>query len=495
MITNPSAAGVSHTSIDERRIRRSRFAFLVVALMWPSQLLTASGVVGGVAQPAMAQAFQTTQIAWFALAYTLAATLFTPFVVKLGDIVGKKNVMVAIAAVGLIGDLIVVLAPSFDWVIVGRVVAGMYGPIAALAFAAARDIFPPRQVGTATGIIGAGLGLVTLFAPFIAGFLLVSFGFHGPLWFIVGGATVALLLLLGIPKIPSSAPRTSFDVLGGLLLGIGLVALVLVIGQAQTWGPTSALTIGVALLGVVALVLFVLWERRATNPIFSVEMLRRRNIGLVLISSSIISGAVYAGAILPTFLALFPAIPGLSAGLGWDAVKIAAVMAPSALITFLVGFFVGRLARRIDLRVLWIAGATLAAAGFVLLAFFHAGVLDLILCSSVLGIGTGLIVATAPVLILGSVSMQEQGMANGMSILLNNLMIAVIGQVLYTVLAVFGSVSKGALFYSDASFRNAWIAMAVFVVIGLLVALGIPKLLRPDDVETGSIAVTTTKNA
>lgn len=488
MVSSSTTEGVNTPRSDNRRLRSARFVLLVVALMWPAQLLTASGIVGGTAQPAMAQAFQTSQIAWFALAYTLAATLFTPFVVKLGDMFGKKNVMVAIAAIGLLGDLIVVLSPNFEMVIVGRVIAGAYGPIAALAFAAARDVFPPRQVGTASGIIGAGLGLVSLISPFIAGALLDTFGYQGPLWFIVVGAVVALLLLMTLPKMPRMANPGRFDILGGALLGVGIVALVTVIGQAQTWGFTSPLTLGVAVSGLVFLVAFVLWERKATNPIFEIRMLRRRNIGLVLISTSIVSGAIYSGAILPTFLALFPSIPGISAGLGWTATQIALVQAPSGLVTFLVGLFVGRIVRHVDSRVPWFVGGVAAVLGFVLLSFFHSSAVELILCTAVLGLGTGLVVATAPVLILGSVSIEEQGMANGMAILLNNLMTALVAQVMYTALAASGVLADGALFYSDTSFRSAWIALAVIAGLGTLVALGIPRLKRPDDIEAGVVA-------
>ncbi len=217
-----------------------RLVAVLVALIWPTQLLAAAGILGANATASVAQSFRTTHVAWFGLTVVLVSTLLTPFVMKLGDRYGKKRLMLVMTGLGVVGDVVAAMAGSFWLLLVGRAVAGCYGPFAALSFPAVRDVFPARLVKPASAVLGSSVGLVALVAPFLAGWLVDGWGYEGVMWFLAAASAVGFALIAFlVPQTPRHDRRPGFDWLGGLVLGGGLTAVVYAVGQGQSWGgPT-----------------------------------------------------------------------------------------------------------------------------------------------------------------------------------------------------------------------------------------------------------------
>lgn len=468
----------------------AKLTVIMLALLWPAQLLTVAGVMTAIAQAQIAQTFHTTQIVWFGLIYTLVSTLLTPFVVKAADILGKKRVMLAITALGLIGDVIAAVAPSYGTMLLGRGIAAFYGPIAALVFATVREVFPPRHVGTASGIIGSAVGVVVTVCPLLAGWIIDGFGFRGALWFLALATAVGLVLIYFlVPETPVRADRSSFDWAGGILLGGSVTALIYGVGQGSVWGWTDLRTLALLIGAVVALVVFVIVERAVAHPLLDVRMLGRRSVATVLAATSIVQGATFAASTLIVLIGLFPSIPGISAGLGWTATHNAVVGIGPGLLLFAIGYFAGKVTRRVDPRFLFMIGAALTVVGMVLQGFFHADELQIILTTAVANVGGGLVFACTPIMIIGAVSPAEQGLVNGMSIMLNGLMTAIGTQVLFAALAQHTNVLDGTAFYADAGYREGYFALAAVVAVGFLVSLAIPRLLKPTESVSGTVKV------
>ncbi|MCQ2992484.1 hypothetical protein NLO72_25165, partial [Pseudomonas tremae] len=99
------------------------------------------------------------------------------------------------------------------------------------------------------------------------------------------------------------------------------------------------------------------------------------------------------------------------------------------------------------------------------------------------------IMATSPLLVLGTVSPEEQGMANGMQVLLVGLVNTIASAVIFTVMAGAGTVMEGIQFYSDASFRDAYLVAGAIVVLSLLVSLTIPRVLKTSEIRSGDALV------
>ncbi|MDT7654883.1 MAG: hypothetical protein QOI36_6289, partial [Pseudonocardiales bacterium] len=135
-----------------------KLALLLLALLWPAQIINVANVLSANTQNEIAQYFHTTQIAWFDLIYILFGTLLTPLAVRCGDLFGQRRVIIGIVTLGLIGNVITAIAPTYPLMLIGRGIAACFVPIAALVFVAVRELFPARRVAAATGIIGASAG-------------------------------------------------------------------------------------------------------------------------------------------------------------------------------------------------------------------------------------------------------------------------------------------------------------------------------------------------
>ncbi|MGW5655108.1 MFS transporter [Streptomyces humi] len=467
------AAGTARWSASE--LRR------LTALTWPGQLLVVAGIIAANSQPQIAQHFHTTQIAWFSLSFTLATIVATPFAVRLGDMYGKRRVMLALAAAGLVGDLITVAAPNYPVMVLGRVIGGLYGPVAVLVLAAVRDLFPPRKVAMALGTVAGSVGVLSMLAPLLSGWLLDAFGWRGALWFLVASTVVAILALLAVPETPRRAVAERLDRTGALLLGGGLALVVFAVGQGRDWGWTSAAVIASLLAGLTALAVFVTVELRVTNPILDLRMLRRRSLATVLLGSSVPQAAFYASQAILIFLALFPPIPHVSDGLGWSTTHNAVIGIPAGIITFAAGIGVGRAVRTVSPRSVWYVGLAVLATGLALAGFYHHDAAQIVLTGLVMGLGGGILMAGQQAMIVSVVSAEEQAAANGLSSLLTQVFLALTNQALYTVLAADSTVFDGTAFYHDAAFTHAYLTMAAVVVLGLLISLAIPRLGRPAD--------------
>ncbi|MFJ4692369.1 MFS transporter [Streptomyces sp. NPDC088766] len=454
----------------------------LAALVWPGQLLVVAGIIAANAQPQIAQHFHTTQIAWFSLSFTLATIVATPFAVRLGDVHGKRRVMLVLAALGLIGDVVTVVAPNYPVMVLGRVIGGLYGPVAVLVLAAVRDLFPPRKVAMALGTVAGSVGVLSLLAPLLSGWLLDAFGWRGALWFLVASTVVAIATLLAVPETPLRTAAGPLDRAGALLLGGGLSLVIIGIGQGRDWGWSSAGVLLTLAGGVAALAAFVVVELRVAAPIMDLRMLGRRSLATVLLGSSVPQAAFFASQVILIFLALFPPIPHVSDGLGWSTTRIAVIGIPAGLVTFAAGIGVGRAVRTVSPRAVWYAGLGILTCGLVLAAFHHGDATQIIATGIVMGLGGGILMAGQQTMIVSVVSAEEQAAANGMSSLLTQVFLALTNQMLYAVLAADSTVLDGTAFYHDRAFTHAYLAMAAVVAVGLLISLAIPRLARPADV-------------
>ncbi|WP_405668074.1 MFS transporter [Streptomyces sp. NBC_01166] len=461
-----------------------RLVALLIALAWPTQLLAAGGILGANATASVAQTFHTTQVAWFGLTLTLVSTLLTPFVIKLGDLYGKKRVMLAMTALGALGEALAACAGSFWLVLVGRAVAGFYGPFGALSFAAVRDVFPPRLVKPASAIMGSSVGLVGLGAPFLAGWLVDSWGFRGALWFLAAATALAFALVaLLVPETPRHALRSGFDWLGGLVLGGGLTALVYGVGQGQSWGWADGRTLGWLAVGVAALIIFFFVERSSSHPILDLNVLRRRPVALALTVGGLAQTVAFTMPGLAILLALYPHIPGLSAGLGWTAQHNAVVSVSWNVVMFATGMLVSRFLGHLDPRRIWCAGVGVMAFGYTLAGFFHSNETQLILTSCLANLGAGLVVSLAPVLVVGVVSRDEQGLGSGMLNMLISLFGAIVTAGAYAFLNAHSTVLDGTAFYQDAGYAWVFWLGALVSLVALVLSLFIPPLRDPEKVD------------
>ncbi|WP_234379707.1 MFS transporter [Streptomyces caniscabiei] len=462
-------------------------ALIVLALLWPTQLLTLISMVGGSAQPQIAIHFHTTQIIWFTLATGVVGTLITPFVIKAGDIFGRRNTMIAITLFGLIGDVIAALAPNFGVLIAGRAISGIYAPISVLAYTAIREIFPPKQAAVATSVVASGVGVVAIGGPFLAGWVIDDYGYRGALWSLVAATAIGLLLLLlFMPRTPRvRGVEVHMDWIGGLLLGGGIAILGYGLGNGATWGWLSAKTLAFLLGGVVCLVAFLVSQKLVARPMVPLAMLARRPVWSVFLATAVSAGVLGATGVVGALQVLYPKIPGVSDGLGFSVTYNAVIGLPSNILLLAAGFGTGLLVRKIDSRLLLRIGLVLTATGYLLQANYHYTALQTLLVSIPFAVGYGLVISTVYVLVMQVVAPEEQGVANMVQGLMVGIVVAVALAVSYALLGRHGTVLEGTEFYLDQGYTDFFYFAAGLVVLALLTTFLIPRLKPAEQIEAG----------
>ncbi|MFJ9899356.1 MFS transporter [Streptomyces sp. NPDC091280] len=474
---------------DERSPSTTRNVLVIVALVWTVQLVALIAALSGIAQADIAIHFRTTEIAWFTLMTLLTGTFFLPFAVKAAAIFGKKRVLLVATGLGFTGDLIAAVATDYRTLLIGRGIAGIYAASAPLAYAITRDIFPRKWVGLASGILAGGVGLVAFGGPFLSGWLLDDYGFRGVLWFMAISTAVSFLLVLAfVPESPIRAAAGRMDWAGGLLLGGGVTALIYAVGQGTHWGWGSGKFIGYVVGAALALIAFVLVERKVAEPLFPLSMTRRRPVWTVLLATSIAAGSLSAVGVVIQLLILMPKIPTISEGLGWSGTHNAIVTSPISAMIIIGAVGTGLVSRRVDARILLGTGAALAVLGYGIGTHLHHSAPQIIEMGVIAGLGTGIVMAIVPIMIIQVVTPEEQALANGVQTLGQGVAQIVVSQIAFVVMAQHGAVLKGTQFYLDAGFTNGlWLVVGCVAVGALLVAL-IPKGRRLDEAEVGQAA-------
>ncbi|MFJ9173892.1 MFS transporter [Streptomyces sp. NPDC102360] len=453
-----------------------RLTLILMALIWPTQVITVISVLGANATTGIAQHFHTTQIVWFTLIVRLLAAMITPFVIRLAARYGTKRVMLIMTGLGVIGDVLAAVAVNYPMLLVGRAIGAAYTPLAALTYPVVRDIFPKGLVKSATAILASTLALVSLFVPFLAAGVVDSWGFRGALWGMAIGTGAAFVLIATlVPETTRRPDDRGIGWLSGILLGLALVAILYPLGYGQKWGWTSGSILGLFALGAVLFVAFFVVERRSRNPIFDLAVLRRRPVISVLLSGAIAQSVAYTIPTAMILLALFPHIPGVSAGLGWSNMHNAWIGVPAAAVMFATGMGLSRIVDKVPNRLLFRVGLVFTMAGYALMAFHHHSATDLIWTGCVAQFGGGIMIATVPTLVVQVVAPEEQGLGSGMLNLLTLTLSSVYSAVMFATLAGHSRVLNGSVFYLDGGYKIAFLTAVVGAALALVVSLAIPK--------------------
>ncbi len=357
----------------------------------------------------------TTQstVTWVLTAYLLSASVMTPILGRVGDMTGKKRVFVATLAALAIGSLLAAVAPSIGVMIAARIIQGFAGGMLPVAFGIIRDEFPAHRVAGAVGLIaaltavGAGLGIV------LAGPIVSALDYHWLFWLpLIPTLVAAVMAILFVPESPVRTPGR-ISLLPAVLLSGWLVAILIALSQAPSWGWRSGKTLGLIAAAVVLLAGWLFAELRAATPLIDMKMMRRTAVWTNNLVALLIGIGMYATfAFLPEFVQT-PAVAGY--GFGASITQSGLMLLPSAITMFVVGIFAGRLAARVGGKVLVITGCLIGGGAMAILAFAHQYQWQIYLSNALMGIGFGLVFSAMSALIVAAVPRSQTGVASGMN--------------------------------------------------------------------------------
>jgi EmrB/QacA subfamily drug resistance transporter len=465
-------ANVTCQTLDVGRASTSRPPALIVAVLASCGLaasLMQTLVIPLVAEfPRLLHA-SPVDTSWVITATLLAAAVITPVSGRLGDLYGKRLVLLASLASLVLGSVLCALTDSVWPMVAGRVLQGCAMGVVPLGISIMRDQLPPARVGAAMGLMSATLGVGGAIGLPLSAVVAQQADWHTLFWgAAVLGVVCATLVRVVVPESPRGA-RARFDLLGALWLSVGLLCLLLATIKGAGWGWTSGLTLSMFAAAAVLLPLWGWYQLRTGDPLVDLRVSARRPVLLTNLSAVLTGFAMYASSLL--FPQLLQAPKATGQGFGLSMVEAGLSVAPIGLVMMLLSPFSARISDRYGARVTLLIGVLVLAVGNVMAVLLSTAVWQIVLASAVIGAGIGIAFSAMPALIMGSTPLSETASANGLNTLMRSIGTSTASAVLVTILASHTTATGPA----RIGFHISFIAAAGAALLALVLAAFIPR--------------------
>jgi MFS family permease len=410
--------------------------------------------------------------AWVVTSTLLAAAIITPISGRLGDMYGKRRIVLVLLALLVVGSVIAALSPGIVGIIVGRTLQGAVVGVVPLGISILRDVLHENRVDTAIALISATLGVGGALGLPISAFITERSDWHVLFWVAAGLGAVVFVLVLWI--VPVSVLRTAgrFDFIGAAGLSLGLLGILLAVSRGNEWGWGSPPVLALGIGGLVVLLAWGWFELRIAEPLLDLRVAARRPVLLTNIASVAMGFSLFASNVVyPQMLEL----PVATGGFGLSLLAASFVVMPAGVVMMVLSPFSGRLARTIGPKLLLVLGAIslILAYGFTLL--FSSEVWQLVVANFLIGAGIGFGYAAMPMLIMRSVPQSETGASNGLNALFRSLGTSTAAAVVGAVLATYTIDAGGMPVPSPVAFQLSFVLGGAAAVVALVVALFIPR--------------------
>lgn len=411
---------------------------------------------------------------WVVTVSLLASAVTTPVSGRLGDLYGKRLVLLGSTVPLLIGSVICAVSSSLWPMIVGRGLQGMSAGIVPVGIAALRDLLPRERLGSGIALISSSLGIGGALGLPMAAAVIQYSDWRVLFWTMATlAAVIGVLIFTLIPATPpSSATTERFDVLGALGLGIGLVCLLLAVSKGSSWGWGSGLTIGLFVAAVVVLLLWGWWELAARNPLVDLRVTARPQVLLTNASSMVVGMAMYAQSLVVPQLLQLPKATGY--GLGQSMMAMGLWMAPAGLMMMLVSPIGAKLSARSGPKITLIVGCVIIAAGYGSSMALMGSTWGLLIVTLIINTGVGFAYGAMPALVMAAVPQSETAAANSFNTLVRAIGTSVAAAVVGAVLAQMTISLGGHAVAGENGFRVSLLIGCGVAVAGALVATFIP---------------------
>ncbi|MET9965184.1 MFS transporter [Streptomyces sp. NPDC006356] len=411
--------------------------------------------------------------AWAVTATLLAAAVATPVMGRLGDMYGKRRMLLVSIVLLVGGSVVCALSDSLVPMIVGRVLQGLASGVIPLGISIMRDELPAERLGSATALMSASLGIGGALGLPAAALIADYFNWHVLFWTSAGMGVVALVCVLLF--VPESKVRTGgrFDLVGGVGLAAGLVCLLLAISKGADWGWGSGTTLGLFAAALVILSAWGWWELRVGQPLVDLRTTARRQVLVTNLASIAVGFAMFAmSLVIPQILQL-PAETGY--GLGKSMLVAGLCMAPSGLVMMATAPVSAAISRAKGPKVTLMIGVLIVAVGYSLNIVLMSEVWHFVLVACVIGAGVGFGYGSMPALIMSAVPASETAAANSLNTLMRSLGTSSASAVAGVILAQMTTNLGGYALPSENGFKVVLAVGAGAALLAFVVASFIPR--------------------
>jgi MFS family permease len=402
---------------SDRKNGHARLAFGSLAL---SMLLSAMGVsIPNVALPSLAQAYSAplSEVQWVVLAYLLAVTTSIVGAGRLGDVIGRRRVLLAGIAIFSLSALLCSIATRLWLLIVARAIQGLgAATLMALTVALVSEVVPKEKLGRAMGILGTMSAVGTAMGPSVGGLLIAWLGWRAVF---LAMAVLGMLIFCFIRRyLTDAGPRQfldfqRFDLPGTLLLGMSLASYALTVTLGG--GRLSSVNLGLLLVTGISGSLFAWNEARVPSPLIQWEALRGSDTLANLVMNALVSSIMMATLVVGPFY--------LSRGLGFNAALVGLVMSVGPVTSSLTGVLAGRSVDRLGASAVTFIGLFELGIGALAMSLLPPilGVAGYIVSALLMSPGYQMFQAANNTSVMSKTGSDQRGVVSGMLSLSRNL--------------------------------------------------------------------------
>lgn len=458
------------------REERAPSAGWALASLSLSMLLSSLGTSSAnVALPTLAQAFAASfqAVQWIVLAYLLGITTLIVSVGRLGDIAGRRRLLLCGIVLFTAASVLCGMAPALWLLIVARTLQGLGAAIMmALALAFVGDTVPKARTGSAMGLLGTMSAIGTALGPSLGGLLIAALGWRAI--FLVNVPLGAMALLAALRWLPTdrralTVGRGGFDGVGTLLLAATLAAYALAMTVGR--GRFGLLNVVLLLAAACGLGLFVRAEARSASPLIRTAIFRDPALSAGLATSALVATVMMATLVVGPFY--------LSRALGLDTALVGIVLSVGPVVVALAGVPAGRIADRFGAPRMTIVGISGIAAGSLMLCATPVtlGVPGYLVPIVITTIGYAIFQTANNTVVMAGVSPDQRGVISGILNLSRNLGLITGASVMGAIFAFASATDDVATAHPESVSAGMRVTFGVAVIL-MLVSLAIAAASR-----------------
>ncbi|SDC48068.1 Major Facilitator Superfamily protein [Variovorax sp. CF079] len=465
--------------LDPPKAAESRRWLLILAVLVFAEVNSSFevGMMYGALATLMREFGDPVGVGWLITAFLLVGAVSAGLSSRLGDLYGRRRLLILTLVFAMAGSLIGAFATSLPWLIAGRAVQGMSAALLPLTIGLVREHLPKERVPVGIGWVAAMASFTAGAGILLGGWLVDHAGWRWIFWFSVGQTALSIVAVAWL--LPPSVQRAvvgGLDLLGGVLFAPGVALLLWAVTRMKGSGPADPVTLGLIAAGLLAIAVWVRHEWRHPQPMIDVRRFAERQTGLAMGLMALFGLGTAQLMLVILLLAQQPAWTGI--GLGLTATLAALIKLPASLAGLFGAPWSGHVAARHGARRAALIGSAVICAGWVAVLLHHDAVWLLVAVAFLITLGGSILYAAIPNLIVEVAPTDRTSEINGMSHVVRTVGTA-IGTQFATLLLASSTVADATRGSGTHPSPGAYLLTFAFVIAcagaGVLLAMALPR--------------------
>jgi len=414
-----------------------------------------------------------TNVSWLITSTLLVGAVSVPIMGRLGDMFGTRRLLLVSVGGLASGSLLTAVTDDMGLLILGRSIQGLGGATIPLGISLLTTLMPPRRAGSAIALVSAMLGVGGALGLPVAGYVAERAGFHALFWITSAAGFASFAGIVAV--VPESPIRAGgrIDLAGAVLLSSGLACLMLPLTQGSVWGWDNP-RVGVLLVAsAMLLAVFGLSQTLIRQPLVDLAVLSRKPIVLTNLASVLFGFALFASFVGTAAYVEAPVATGY--GFGSSLMVGGLVLLPSGLAMLVLSPVAARLTALHGAPQTLALGAAFVAGGWILRLLVHENLWQVVVGTTVVGVGTGIGYAAIPSLINAHTPASEIAASNSLNALFRTLGSSLAAAVGGSILAADTVVLQGFAAPSLTAYRALFVLCAAAATSAAIIVLLIPQ--------------------